>query len=132
MRRIATLFLLAATLGACSYGPLYRGPIAPVDARLRKLGPVAASGTGYNSGIATGRAHEELWRKAKECGAEQIVDAYEEGSCLEGLRWVLFFLPTCSTSVSAMAVTYKAAPALADFQKCIERVDDGGEEVASE
>ncbi len=129
MKRIATLVTLALTLGACSYGPLYRGPVAPPDARLRRLGPVTGSGTGYNAGISTGRAHEELWSKARACGAEQIVDAWEEASCLEGIRWLLFFLPTCTTDVRATAVTYKLAPSAEDFRRCVARLDaDGGDQ----
>jgi hypothetical protein len=134
MKRIATLFTLAALLGACSYGPLYRGPVAPLDARLRRLGPVEGTGTGYNAGISTGRANEEVWTKAKACGAEQIVDAYEEASCLEGIRWILFFLPTCSSSVHAIAVSYRPAPTPEQFQRCIQRIDSDGAdgEVASQ
>ena len=126
MKRFATFITLAATLGACSYGPLYRGPVQPNDARIRRLGYVAGTGTGYNAGIAAGRANEEAWDHARACGAEQVVDVYEEGDCIEPIRWVLFFLPSCSAAVRGVAVTYKAQPDPAAFQRCVrERNGDG-------
>lgn len=111
---------LAVMLGACSYGPLYRGPVAPVDARVRRLGGVAGTGTGYNAGIAAGRANEEAWGHARACGAEQVVDVYEEGDCLEPVHWLLFFLPHCSATVRGVAITYKSHPASVDFQRCVQ------------
>ncbi len=114
-----------ALLGACGYGPLYRGPIAPNDARIRRLGSVSGTGTGYNAGIAAGRAHEEAQETAHACGADQVVDVYEEGDCVEPARWLLFFLPTCSVSVRGIAVSYRPDSDSAQFEHCVQRHNEG-------
>ncbi len=129
MKRFGSLLAVAAILCGCSYGPLYRGPTEPRDSRVRRLGSVTGSGTGYNSGMAAGRATEELQTLARQCGADQVIDVYESGECAEPMHWLLFFLPHCTAEVRGVAITYRASVDGYRFQRCI--AEKTGEEIAT-